>query len=83
MCVPFMRQVAKLWQAEVCRINSDREFFRLMRYYYDQHTRRPWARFRKIEGINFVKVRDITRTFRHAHPLILCFLAAVCSSSNP
>lgn len=56
LCVPFMRSVAKLWQAEVCKISSDRDFFHVLRYYYNQHGRRFWARLRKVDAINFVKV---------------------------
>lgn len=55
LCVPFMRWVAKLWQAEVCKINSDQDFFHVLRYYYNQHGRRSWARLRKVDAIHFVK----------------------------
>lgn len=56
LCVPFMRWVAKLWQAEVCRINSDQDFFRVLRYYYNRRGKTHWTRLRKVEAINFVKV---------------------------
>lgn len=69
LCVPFMRWVAKLWQAEVCRINSDQEFFHVLRYYYNQHGRRSWARLRKVDAIHFVKA---------SHPL--CFFFSLYSS---
>jgi hypothetical protein len=68
LCVPFMRLVSKLWQAEVCKIHSDQDFFRILRYYYNQHGRRPWARFRKVDAINFVKVSHLPRLYRLPFP---------------
>lgn len=56
LCVPYMRLASKLWQADICRINSDREFFRVLRYYYDRRGKRPWARLRKVRAVHFVKV---------------------------
>lgn len=56
LCVPFMRLVSKLWQADICRINSDQEFFRVLRYYYNRRGKRPWARLRKVQAVHFVKV---------------------------
>lgn len=56
LCVPFVRLASKLWQAEICRINSDRDFFRVLRHYYNNRGRRPWARLRKVEAVHFVKV---------------------------
>lgn len=57
LCVPFMQRAVKLHQAEVCRINSDQEFFRLLRYYYaSQRGVRSWARLRRVDYIKFVKV---------------------------
>lgn len=56
LCVPFMQRAVRLHQAEVCRINSDQEFFRLLRYYYaSQRGIRSWARLRKVQSVNFVK----------------------------
>lgn len=56
LCVPFMRTL-KLHQPEVCKINSDRDFFRVLRYYYaTQRRTKPWTRLRKVRAINFVKV---------------------------
>lgn len=57
LCVPFVRLASKLWQAEICRINSDRDFFRVLRHYYNNRGRRPWARLRKVTAVHFVKVR--------------------------
>lgn len=58
LCVPFMKKALKLYNAEVCKINSDREFFRMLRYYYTQHC--PRKRFsipRRVQALNFVHVR--------------------------
>ncbi|KAK2609443.1 hypothetical protein N8I77_002940 [Diaporthe amygdali] len=55
LCVPFMRWASKLWQAEICRINSDRDFFRILRHYYNNHGKRPWAWLRKVQAVHFVK----------------------------
>ncbi|KAK3694527.1 hypothetical protein B0T22DRAFT_373344 [Podospora appendiculata] len=58
LCVPFQRWAAKLHQAEVCRINSDQEFFQVMRQCYShQRGRSAWTRFRMVRGIEFVKAR--------------------------
>lgn len=65
LCVPFMRWASKLWQAEICRINSDRDFFRVLRHYYDNHGKRPWAWLRKVQAVNFVKV-SMTLSTRQA-----------------
>ncbi|TPX13401.1 uncharacterized protein E0L32_006131 [Thyridium curvatum] len=55
LCVPFMKKALKLHNAEVCKINSDREFFRMLRYYYTQHC--PRKRFsipKRVQALNFV-----------------------------
>ena len=72
LCVPFMRLVAKLWQAEVCKINSDQDFFHVLRYYYNQHGRRSWARLRKVDAIHFVKASHRPKILA---PLFLILLA--------
>lgn len=57
LCVPFMQRALKLEQAEVCKINSDREFFQLLRHYYQSHRgTRLWGRFRKVCGLEFIQV---------------------------
>lgn len=56
LCIPMMRWASKLWQAEVCRVNSDRDFFRILRHYYEHRGKRPWDKLRKVCAINFVKV---------------------------
>lgn len=57
LCVPFVRFASKLWQAEICKINSDRDFFRVLRHYYNNHGKRPWAQLRKVQAVHFVKAR--------------------------
>lgn len=58
LCVPFMRTL-KLYQPEVCKMNSDRDFFRVLRYYYaSQRNKKPWIRLHTVRAINFVKVGD-------------------------
>lgn len=57
LCVPFQRYATKLHQAEVCRINSDQELFRVLRhYYFTQRGRSTWTRLRKVCGIEFSMV---------------------------
>lgn len=56
LCVPFLRTL-KLYQPEVCKMNSDREIFRVLRYYYaSQRKTSPWSRLRTVRAINFIKV---------------------------
>ena len=60
LCVPFMRVATKLYQPEICRINSDQEFLKLLRHYYQtKRGRSPWSLLRKVKLINFIKVRNI------------------------
>lgn len=57
LCIPFMRVATKLYQPEICRINSDQEFFQLLRHYYrTKRGKSPWKWLRKVKSINFVKV---------------------------
>jgi hypothetical protein len=57
LCIPFMRVATKLYQPEICRINSDREFLQLLRHYYQtKRGRSPWKWLRKVKSINFVKL---------------------------
>ncbi|KAK3326837.1 hypothetical protein B0H66DRAFT_600940 [Apodospora peruviana] len=56
LCIPFMRLATKLYQPEICRINSDQEFLKLLRLYYDiKGGSSPWKLLRKVRSINFVK----------------------------
>ncbi|KAJ9150874.1 hypothetical protein NKR23_g3369 [Pleurostoma richardsiae] len=57
LCVPFLQWGIKVHQAEICTINSDQEFFRLLQRAYKVH-RRPmgaWKSLRKVRAIHFVK----------------------------
>lgn len=56
LCIPFVRLASKLWQAEICRINSDQDFFRVLRHYYNNRGKKPWAWLRKVQAVHFVKV---------------------------
>ncbi|KAI0903190.1 hypothetical protein F4823DRAFT_619601 [Ustulina deusta] len=59
LCVPYFRWGLRLHNSEVCRINSDQQFFELLRQcYFGQ--RRGAARnvlriFTKVRGLRFVK----------------------------
>ncbi|KAH6623433.1 hypothetical protein F5144DRAFT_550976 [Chaetomium tenue] len=56
LCIPFMRVATKLYQPEICRINSDQEFFQLLRHYYaSKRGPSPWKWLRRVKSINFVK----------------------------
>jgi hypothetical protein len=57
LCIPFMRHGTKLYQPEICRVNSDQEFLHLLRRYYNaKRGRSSWRLLRKVKAINFVKV---------------------------
>ncbi|KAK3292819.1 uncharacterized protein B0H64DRAFT_402750 [Chaetomium fimeti] len=57
LCIPFMRLATKLYQPEICRINSDQEFIQLLRHYYaSKRGPSPWKWLRRVKAINFVKV---------------------------
>lgn len=57
LCIPFMRYGTKVYQPEICRINSDQEFLHLLRRYYNtKRGRSSWRSLRKVNSINFVKV---------------------------
>ena len=63
LCIPFMRYGIKLYQPEICRINSDQEFFHLLRRYYNtKRGRSSWRLLRKVKSINFVKVLSSQHT---------------------
>ncbi|KAL7626544.1 hypothetical protein AAE478_003316 [Parahypoxylon ruwenzoriense] len=56
LCLPFMRWGTKLHQAEVCRVNSDRDFFNLLRSNYQEtRGRMPWSWLRRVSAIDFVR----------------------------
>lgn len=59
LCVPFRQRASKLYQAEVCKINSDQEFFQILRHYYSKYRgTRPWDRLRKVRAIEFIEVSE-------------------------
>ncbi|KAI8628488.1 hypothetical protein F5Y19DRAFT_438091 [Xylariaceae sp. FL1651] len=59
LCVPYLRWGLRLFNTEVCRINSDQQFFRLLRQCYsDQRGDTSWKAFRvfrKVRALQFVK----------------------------
>lgn len=56
LCLPFMRWATKLRQDEVCRLNSDREFFTFLRSCYDNaRQRKAWPWMRCVDAIRFVQ----------------------------
>lgn len=60
LCIPFMRVATKLHQPKICRINSDQEFFQLLRRYYaSKRGPSPWKWLRRVKFINFVKVSTL------------------------
>lgn len=60
LCIPFMKWGLKLYQPEVCKMNSDQEFFQVLRYYYaSQRGVRSWIRLRTVRAIKFVKVSGL------------------------
>lgn len=63
LCLPFMRWGTKLFQSEVCRVNSDRDFFRLLgeRYHTARAARKrgPFSWLLRPRSIEFVKVRPM------------------------
>ncbi|VUC28994.1 unnamed protein product [Clonostachys rosea] len=56
LCLPFMRLAVKLRQDEVCRLNSDREFFSFLRSCYEAaRQRRAWPWMRRVSTIDFTR----------------------------
>ncbi|KAI0137843.1 hypothetical protein F4776DRAFT_621371 [Hypoxylon sp. NC0597] len=56
LCIPFRRWGTKLQQADTCDINSDREFFKALNYYYQmKRSRSKWTRLRRVTSIEFVE----------------------------
>ena len=57
VCTPFMRWAIKAYQPDVCRIHSDRDFFKLLHTIYKGRNRNVgWKLLMKVSTINFVKV---------------------------
>ena len=57
VCAPFSKRVSKAHQPDVCKIHSDRDFFKALRQTYS-HSKRAvkWRWFRRVSSIDFVKV---------------------------
>lgn len=56
-CIPFGRSISKLYQPEVCTIDSDQDFFSLLRVTYRQcRTKIPLSFMRRVKSIHFVQV---------------------------
>jgi len=65
LCLPFMRWGTKLHQSEVCRVNSDRDFFRLLALRYRNTTTKRWLFFPSSwllhpRSIDFVRLEVFT-----------------------
>jgi hypothetical protein len=75
LCIPFMRY-GKLYQPEICRINSDREILDLLRRYYNtKRGRSSWRLLRKVKSINFVKeLSSKTPDEQIEFPLLIFYL---------
>jgi hypothetical protein len=58
LCIPFMHTAMKVNHAEVCQVQSDRLFFRLIRWYYNKHRGRmlSYLSLKKVRGLRFVQV---------------------------
>jgi len=73
LCIPYMRMGTKLSQSEVCRINSDQEFVKLLRQRYvaqrKQSTTAIWKLLRKVCSIEFVKVSTSSADSKPFMPL--------------
>lgn len=65
MCLPFLRWAKKLHQVDMCNLQSDQVFFLSLRKQYSLVRKsRPWksfARFRRVDSLDFVKVSDSVR----------------------
>ncbi|CAH0050481.1 unnamed protein product [Clonostachys solani] len=56
LCLPFMRLAVKLRQDEVCRLNSDRDFFSFLRSSYEAaRQRKAWPWMRRVSTIDFTR----------------------------
>lgn len=57
-CLPLGRWASKLYQAEICTIDSDQDFFSLLRVLYRNSRSGPLlSRLRRVKAIHFVQVR--------------------------
>lgn len=68
MCIPFGRLISKLYQPEVCTIDSDQDFFSLLRVtYMRSRSRKPLSFIRRVKAINFVQV-ILQQSFQSGRP---------------
>lgn len=52
LCIPFMRWGIKAHQPDVCRVRSDREFFRLLRAIHSEHNvSHRWKGLRRVSSM--------------------------------
>ncbi|KAK4202780.1 hypothetical protein QBC40DRAFT_195301 [Triangularia verruculosa] len=59
LCIPFLRFATRLFQPEVCQINSDQAFFQLLRLQYSNARMQKswlWGQLRRVQAIHFVKL---------------------------
>jgi hypothetical protein len=58
LCIPFMQYAVKVQHADVCRLRSDQDFFRLLALYYDglRGSIRSWLTLKELKGLLFVQV---------------------------
>ncbi len=59
LCLPYMQRAFKVKHSHLCRLRSDRDFFRLLRSSYKATRRSFWSflSLRELKGIYFVQVR--------------------------
>lgn len=57
LCIPYMRWGTKAHQPDVCAIESDQQFFNLLRASYDTYrTQSRWHWLRSVRSIRLAKV---------------------------
>jgi len=57
LCIPFLKWGLKLQQPDVCRIHSDRDFFKLLRKAYLEHrVGKHWRWLRRVKQLDFCQV---------------------------
>ncbi|KAI0198271.1 hypothetical protein F4808DRAFT_263070 [Astrocystis sublimbata] len=66
LCIPYLRWGLRLHNTEVCRIDSDQQYFKLLRQcYLGQRRGSVWKalrRFRKVRALQFVKFEVFRNT---------------------
>jgi hypothetical protein len=61
LCMPFMRWATKVQQPDVCKIYSDRDFFRLLKAsYMESRKGYTWRGLKQVRSIDFVMVCNDT-----------------------